>query len=207
MKNLLLLYFLLIPQLSHSQECWNRLFAEDYTHIRFSYYKEDNWPIFFEAVLKSDTLSVNFERLDVFLQSLYIDAAFVPMSYFMNHHYFAEIFGCSKYDKTVYTDFNIFKNDYYQQFRNLEKKGKITLASGEILEYSYFDIRGVFSEIDKQKYVCLETNMGDTYDTSNGISFSFVNKVIVPIAISNYKKKEKNLVFISSTERNGIATK
>lgn len=189
MKALLSIVCMLGALSLHAQDFEHQLFAENYVHVRFSCYKKDQWPVFFDAVLKSDSLSVNIENLDEFVTSLYSAAAFVPMSTDIHLDAFAKVFRSSKYDRQLYSDVNFFMNDYYAQFDRFAKRGEIKLATGHVLKYLYINIRGVFSEIDKAK--C------GMYDTSNGIEFSRVNKIIVPIAISNCKEAEKDLVVIA----------
>lgn len=181
---------------SLSQNCKEHLFTGDYIHVKFSRDKKDCWPIFFEAIMKEDSISANLEDLDGFVKSLYSIAAFVPTSPYMYFDTFASVFGCSKYDESLYYDVNAFINDYYTQFERLEKKGKIKLDTGDTLEYSFFNIRGVFSEIDKRKYIHPRIDMKDS---SDGIRLSQVNRIIIPIAISCYKVAEKQLVIISQT--------
>ena len=193
MRVLLFLLCMLNPLFSHAQKCEYHLYAENYIHVRFSCHRKDNWPIFFEAFLKNDTLSVNLENLDEVVASLYSVAEYVPMSPNICLDAFAKVFRISKYDRELYDDINFFINDYYNQFDKYRKEGALKLGTGDVLKFSYANVRGVFTEIDKSKYI---SSGQELLDTSNGIKLSLTNKVIVPVAVSNFSGSERDLVIV-----------
>ena len=181
MKFIVSLLFTFNVALCHAQKSSQPLRASDYTYVEFTTNLDGKqYPLVFAAATEQDTITVNLTNIQLFINSVYASCPYVPITNNAYEKCYGLVFGHSE---DTYSDCQSFINEFNLAFKQLEQKGYVTLLTGEKIHYAYFRIRGVFLETDK------ETFWKETLSSIGIPDSSSIHKIIVPIAISNYKKR------------------
>ena len=181
MKFIVSLLFSLNVAFCHAQKSSQPLRASDYTYVEFTTNLDGKqYPLVFAAATEQDTITVNLTNIQLFINSVYASCPYVPITNNAYEKCYGLVFGHSE---DTYSDCQSFINEFNLAFKQLEQKGYVTLLTGEKIHYACFRIRGVFLETDK------ETFWKETLSSIGISDSSSIHKIIVPIAISNYKKR------------------
>lgn len=181
MKFIVSLLFIFNVALCHAQKNSQPLRASDYTYVEFTTNLDGKqYPFVFAAATEQDTITVNLTNIQLFINSVYASCPYVPITNNAYEKCYGLAFGHSE---DTFSDCQAFISEFNLAFKQLEQKGYVTLLTGEKIHYAYFRIRGVFLETDK------ETFWKETLSSIGIPDSSSIHKIIVPIAISNYKKR------------------
>ena len=145
MKFIVYLSLFLSAVLCKAEDFDYTLVGGNYTYIDFDVSRENNWPIFFTAITKNDSIKVDLSDFDKFVESVLQSCDYVGS--LMDAYYaFYNLFGRSQrtYDMCRFT-----LNDFYIKFEELERKTKLDLQTGEKVYVRYFDVSGIFMRVDK----------------------------------------------------------
>lgn len=140
----------------YAQENDCALFGESYTYISFDVVPKDNWPIFFAAVTKADTINVDLSNLDTFTESIFSSCTFVPVHVTISES-FQEVYGNAATGSNVeifqqlYDWQNQFDRDFCNKFEKFKREAILHLQSGENVHIEYFSITGIFCRGGKPK--------------------------------------------------------
>lgn len=181
MKFIVSLLFTFNVAFCHAQKSSQPLRASDYTYVEFTTNLDGKqYPLVFAAATEQDTITVNLTNIQLFINSVYASCPYVPITNNAYEKCYGLVFGHSE---DTFSDCQAFINEFNLAFKQLEQKGYVTLLTGEKIHYACFRIRGVFLETDK------ETFWKETLSSIGIPDSSSVHKIIVPVAISNYKKR------------------
>lgn len=181
MKFIVSLLFSLNVAFCHAQKSSQLLRASDYTYVEFTTNLDGKqYPLVFAAATEQDTITVNLTNIQLFINSVYASYPYVPITNNAYKKCYGLVFGHSE---DSFNDCQAFINEFNLAFKQLEQKGHVTLFTGEKIHYACFRIRGAFLETDK------ETFWKETLSSIGIPDSSSVHKIIVPIAISNCKKR------------------
>lgn len=181
MKFIVSLLFTFNVALYHAQKSSQPLRASDYTYIEFTTNLDGKqYPLVFATATEQDTITVNLTNIQLFINSVYASCPYVPITNNAYEKCYGLVFGHSE---DTFSDCQSFINEFNMAFKQLEQKGYITLLTGEKIHYACFRIRGAFLETNK------ETFWKETLSSIGIPDSSSVHKIIVPIAISNCKKR------------------
>ena len=108
MKLLLLLFVHLTVTTAVVAQCANELlFGARCTFVMFVYKIPSGYPVFWDAVVLQDTVSVDVSELDSFVESLFRSALYVPVSDVSYQRGFDSVFGydkrCCDYGRLIVT--------------------------------------------------------------------------------------------------------
>jgi hypothetical protein len=181
MKFIVSLLFTFNVALCHAQKSSQPLRASDYTYIEFTTNLDGKqYPLVFATATEQDTITVNLTNIQLFINSVYASCPYVPITNNAYEKCYGLVFGHSE---DTFSNCQSFINEFNMAFKQLEQKGYITLLTGEKIHYACFRIRGAFLETNK------ETFWKETLSSIGISDSSSIHKIIVPIAISNYKKR------------------
>ena len=180
MKYVFTLILLLNAGYCHARKQGDSLFAGEYTYVEFIRPGNDIYPLVFAAAFKQDTITVNLASMDLFIKSIYSLAPCVPLSNSAYEKCYETIYG---YSRDVFDDCALFINEFNCEFNRLKHKGYILLATGEKVYYYSCGIRGVFLVTNKDKF------WHNAQSSMSILAPTYVDEIIVPIAVSNYKKR------------------
>lgn len=180
MKFVFTLLFILNVGYCHARKQDDSLCAGEYTYVEFVRVGNDVHPLVFAAAFKQDTLAINLNNMHLFIKSIYSLAPYVPVSNSAYAKCYETVFGRSQ---EVFDDCSLFINEFNCEFNRLKNKGSILLATGERVYYYSCSIRGVFLATNKDKF------WHNAQSSMSMLDPTYVDEIIVPIAISNYKKK------------------
>lgn len=181
MKFIVSLLFTFNVAFCHAQKSSQSLRASDYTYVEFTTNLDGKqYPLVFAAATEQDTITVNLTNIQLFINSVYASCPYVPITNNAYEKCYGLVFGHSE---DTFSDCQSFINEFNMAFKQLEQKGYITLLTGEKIHYACFRIRGAFLETNK------ETFWKETLSSIGISDSSSIHKIIVPIAISNYKKR------------------
>ena len=180
MKYVFTLILLLNAGYCHACKQGDSLFAAEYTYVEFIRPGNDIYPLVFAAAFKQDTITVNLASMDLFIKSIYSLAPCVPLSNSAYEKCYETIYG---YSRDVFDDCALFINEFNCEFNRLKHKGYILLATGEKVYYYSCGIRGVFLVTNKDKF------WHNAQSSMSILAPTYVDEIIVPIAVSNYKKR------------------
>jgi hypothetical protein len=181
MKFIVSLLFTFNVAFCHAQKSSQSLRASDYTYVEFTTNLDGKqYPLVFAAATEQDAITVNLTNIQLFINSVYASCPYVPITNNAYEKCYGLVFGHSE---DTFSDCQAFINEFNLAFKQLEQKGYVTLLTGEKIHYACFRIRGVFLETDK------ETFWKETLSSIGISDSSSIHKIIVPIAISNYKKR------------------
>ena len=180
MKYVFTLILLLNAGYCHARKQGDSLFAAEYTYVEFIRPGNDIYPLVFAAAFKQDTITVNLASMDLFIKSIYSLAPCVPLSNSAYEKCYETIYG---YSRDVFDDCALFINEFNCEFNRLKHKGYILLATGEKVYYYSCGIRGVFLVTNKDKF------WHNAQSSMSILAPTYVDEIIVPIAVSNYKKR------------------
>ena len=195
MKKILTFPLLFMVLLSFSQNHKQELYGCDYTYIRFTKISKHNYPIVFGTVVTKDTLFVNLTDFNQLIGSLYSKEALIPIAEEFYIKAFEKVYAGSRLKREqIHEEVNFFIQDFFEHFEKMGTERWLVLANGEKVHYAFFDISGVFWECENKWKIPHE---GESMtDTSIGVPLSITDKIIVPIAVSNYREK-RNLTIVS----------
>lgn len=181
MKFIVSLLFTFNVAFCHAQKSSQSLRASDYTYVEFTTNLDGKqYPLVFAAATEQDTITVNLTNIQLFINSVYASCPYVPITNNAYEKCYGLVFGHSE---DTFSDCQSFINEFNLAFKQLEQKGYVTLLTGEKIHYACFRIRGAFLETNK------ETFWKETLSSIGIPDSSSVHKIIVPVAISNYKKR------------------
>ena len=84
MRNLIVVFFVFLQNLVLAQNKDYSFFCGEYTFISFAYVDSNDWPVFFNTIVKSDSINVDTTDLNSFTKSVYSDNSFISQSFMLN---------------------------------------------------------------------------------------------------------------------------
>lgn len=176
MKLLIAISLILNTALCRAQNCDSNLFGANYTYVEFVVSRNQEYPIFFAAVTKTDSIKVKLCDIDAFITSIYSSCDNVPISNSAYHKGYELVFG--KTEQT-YNTCSLFISDFIDKFNRLQRKEELVLDTGERVQIRYFNLIGIFLKLDKK--------LKSTAVTSVGLAEENIPKnTIIPISIVDY---------------------
>ena len=88
-------------------------------------------------------------------------------------------------------------NRFAEEFDNVAQKGKIKLATGNTVCYKFASINALFIEFD-------DLSAWGRFSSIEDIDFNNVKRIVLPISVAEFKKKEKGLWYSRTTARHHV---
>lgn len=187
MKTTLIIFFLFCQNVCLAQNRDYSLFCGDYTFISFMWSKTNAWPVYFNTVVKQDTIYADITNLDTFAKSVYSVNPYVPV--YDNPYQSAINIMCGKSYETYGFGLELL-NKFTDEFNETAKEGKIKILTGGYIYYKYADLKAIFIELDKLR--------DWRHLSSNEIrDSSIVNRMVLPISIINCTTKNNKIRFVT----------
>lgn len=89
----------------------------NYTCIKFTVHRENNYPIVFAAITKTDSIKVDLSNFNRFVESVYSSCDFIPISNTAYHNGFELVFGKSE---QTYNSCSLFISEFFDNFNHLQ---------------------------------------------------------------------------------------
>lgn len=183
MKLIVVILLILSAALCRAQNCDSNLFGANYTYVEFVISKKQEYPIFFAAVTKNDSIKVELCNVDTFITSIYSSCDNVPISNSAYLKGYELVFGKSE---QTYNTCSLFISDFIDKFDRLQQKTELILDTGEHVQIRYFNLIGIFLKLD-EKYKSISV-------TSIGLAKENIPKnTIIPISIIDYYQSNYKL--------------
>lgn len=186
-RYILSLLFLLLLNIAYSQVQGFELYGSRYNYVSMKRVAKNEYPICFDTYVGQDTIHADFKDFDSFVKSIYQENPFAPVSTHALATSYGIVFGdYAKY----YDDSMLFLSDFSRANEEYSLKSEIKLDSGETIIYEYFNITGIFCDINRNLIVD-KMRFWDLSTTSIGISDENLvptQTMIELISIVNCKK-------------------
>ncbi len=148
-----------------------KIVVKDIYYISINIYSNHNYPTMFDVVLnKNDSLLVDTSNKKNFINGILHNSSYVPRVW--SSDVFIKYYGDTDFDTG-----NRFRNMFYELMEKNGKKEEIKLTSGEIVSITYFELKGVFVQLDKEISFSLGLDQNDNPK---------VNRPYIPFAITEY---------------------
>ena len=184
-KSLVYLFLTFHAILCLSQNC--NLYGEHYIYIKLEAERKNNYPIIFSAVTKMDSINVCLSNLDCFVGSIYSSCSFTPLSSSSFIKAFQIVYGDTM---KIYDLQRQFMIDFFSHVDQFKREITLELKTGEKIYVEYSDVTGVFYRGDKSfiEESIISIGLPEEYITA---------PVIIPIALTDYRVPERELLFNS----------
>lgn len=175
-----LLIFLTV-MVSRAKSCQQKIFGENYTYISFTVIKDNDYPIFFNAVTKAASIDVYTSNLNGFVECVFSACDFVPEDIYIRLRAFKAIYGDSE---QTYNSWMLFNSLLGKDIDQNKRETNLFLRTGEKIHIEYINITGVFFRGDKTFVGSSSVGLPEDLLT--------MNTAIIPVALSAclYKKDE-----------------
>ena len=177
MKFIVYLSLFLSAVLCKAEDFDYTLVGGNYTCIYFYVDRINNWPIFFEAMTKNDSIKVDLSNFDTFVESIFQSCYYVGDSPSWNIFY--DLFGRSGQIDNIWA---LTVSTYNNKFKEFESATELYLQTGETVNVYYCDVWGIFARFGKT-YVPYS-------GTSNGLpkEYLVMDEVYFPITGLEFRK-------------------
>lgn len=183
MRILVVISLILSMAYCHAQNCDSDLFGANYTYVEFVISRNQEYPISFAAVTKTDSIKVKLSDVDSFIESIYSSCTNVPISNSAYQKGYELVFG--KTEQT-YNTCSLFVSEFIDKFNHLQRTTELALDTGEHIQIRYFNLTGIFLKLDE--------NIKSIAVTSIGLDEEQIPKnTIIPIAIADYYESDCKL--------------
>ena len=153
----------------HGQISVNNFFVKNVYYISIDIDSKYNYPIMFDVVLnKKDSLLIDTSSKTDFISRILHNSIYVPRCW--SSDLFLKLYG-----ETGIDTYNRFRNVFFDEMEKNGRKKTIKLTSGEIVNITYFELKGVFIQLDKEISFSYGLNKEDNPK---------VNSPFIPIAIT-----------------------
>lgn len=178
MKKILIIVLLSIlsAALCRAQNCNSNLFGAKYTYVEFVISRDQEYPISFAAVTKTDSIKVKFCNVKAFIASIYSTCDNVPISNTAYQKGYELVFGKTE---QIYDMCSLFISDFIDNLNLLHQKTEIILDTGELVRIKYFDVFGIFLKLEEKFKSVTVTSIGLAEE-------DIPNNTIIPISIVDY---------------------
>lgn len=185
MRKLILILFILTATPSYAQEWKPDFFTGKYTLIRFDFHSPTYRPVLVDVITDKDSINVDLTDFNAFAQSVLASCEFIPLSDIPYQVCLYRLFGL--FDDAIWIGFRN-SNRIFGQLHVLQSKTEVELLTGEIVHVSYYDITGLFIHVGKDMVARAST-------TAGLLDKDMPDHMAIPIAIINYERPTKKLVF------------
>ena len=183
MRKLIVVFCVFLQNLALAQNKDYSFFCGEYTFISFAYVDPNDWPVFFNTIVKSDSINVDTTDLSSFTKSVYSDNPFISDTEFT----YKRAIDIMYENKIENYDFcHKLSNRFAEEFDNVAQKGKIKLATGNTVCYKFASINALFIEFD-------DLSAWGRFSSIEDIDFNNVKRIVLPISVAEFKKKEKGI--------------
>ena len=179
MKFIVYLSLMLSAVLCKAEDFDYALVGGNYTCIDFYVDRKNNWPIFFEAMTKNDSIKVDLSNFDKFVESVFQSCSYVGNSTSTYWNIFYDLFGRSGQTDDICS---LTVSEYGNKFKKFDRKTTLYLQTGEKVDVNYCDVWGIFARFGKT-YVPYS-------GTSNGLpkEYLVMDEVYFPITGLDFRK-------------------